>query len=81
VVAPQPWGVVTAKDKRLYVHVLNGPAQPYIFIPGLTQTVTRALRMNNHKVLKYKQQPEGLFIYLAEQPQNEMDTIIQLETR
>ncbi len=81
VVAPQPWGVVTAKEKRLYVHVLNNVAQPYIFIPGLTQKVTRALILNNQKVLKYKQQPEGVFIYLGEPLQNEMDTIIQLETR
>lgn len=77
-IAPQPWGVVTQKDKQLYVHILTMPQQPYIFIPGIKASVKTASLLNDNTAIKYKQQPEGLFIYLNTVKADAYDTIIKL---
>ncbi len=80
VVAPQPWGVVTAKNKTWYAHILQPVQQAYIFIPEVKQKVKKAMLMNS-KAVKFKQQPEGVFVYLDGVEQDSLDTIIQLETQ
>jgi alpha-L-fucosidase len=80
IIPPQPWGVVTAKNKTLYAHILQPVQQPYIFIPEVKQKIKKAILMNS-KGVKFKQQPEGLFVYLDDVPLDELDTIIQLETQ
>lgn len=78
-IAPQPWGVVTQKDKQLYVHILTmSQQQPYIFIPGLKVSIKAASLLNDNTAIKYKQQPEGLFIYLNTVKPDAYDTIIKL---
>ena len=81
IVPPQPWGVVTGKSKTLYVHVLSKNGQPYVFLPALKATVAKASRMGSGKAIKFKQQPEGVFIYLDDSELDEIDTIIQLDTK
>jgi alpha-L-fucosidase len=81
IVPPQPWGVVTSKGNMLYVHILNKMPESYIFIPGLQQKVNKASVIEGQKELKFKQQPEGVFIYIEGIKANEVDTIIRLETR
>lgn len=76
----QPWGLVTQKKKVLYAHVLNLPAQPYIFVPQLKAKVTQAVVLGSTKPVKYKQQAEGVFIYLDGVKKDAYDTIIQLNT-
>ena len=76
----QDWGVVTAKDKNAYVHILhkNSLQQPYLFIPSVTEKVNAAVLFSDKSTLKFKQQPEGLFIYLDGVKLDDIDTIIQL---
>lgn len=81
IIPPQPWGVVTAKDKALYVHLLNKIATSHLFIPNLQQKITKAVLMNGNKPLKFKQQPEGVFVYLTDVIPDDIDTIIRLETQ
>ena len=80
IVAPQPWGVITFKDKTLFVHVLNNNQQPYILIPSINKKLVRAFLLNGNKPLKIKQQQEGTFVYLDEADRDEVDTVIQIET-
>jgi alpha-L-fucosidase len=61
------------------VHLLKNVKQPYIFIPGLTFKVKTATLYNAGKKIKFKQLPEGCFIYLDDVEQDNVDTIIQLE--
>jgi len=75
---PQPWGVVTVRGKTLYAHITTAPAQPYIFIPQLKENVTKAVLLNGGSAVKFKQQPEGLFIYLDGVTMNAVDTIVKL---
>jgi alpha-L-fucosidase len=79
VVAPQPWGVVTQKGNVLYAHILNGVKGDYLFIPGLKQKISKANLFGDTGALKFKQQPEGLFVYLPNNASDNIDTIIQLQ--
>lgn len=76
---PQDWGVITAKDKTMFVHIIRQPAQPsYIFMPEFKGKIISASNMADKKSIKFKQLPEGTFIYLDGVKMDEIDTIIQL---
>jgi alpha-L-fucosidase len=78
IIAPQNWGVITAKDKKLFVHVLETPQQPYVFIPELKEKITTASVFPNGIITKFKQIPEGTFLYLNGGETDNIDTIIEL---
>jgi len=80
-VPPQDWGVVTAKDKRLFVHLLKGTGQPFIFIPGIRQKIVSAFLFGQDRPVRYRQQAEGVFVYLDGTDGNEPDTIVQLNCK
>jgi alpha-L-fucosidase len=80
-IKPQDWGVVTAKDKVLYVHVLKPVNDKYIFLPELTQKVVKAELFNGGGNIKFAQQKEGVFIYLDGVKQDDVDTIIKLTVK
>ncbi|TWJ01612.1 alpha-L-fucosidase [Mucilaginibacter frigoritolerans] len=79
-IAPQPWGVVTYKNKTLYAHVLNKPQQPYIFLPDVKAKITKVALFADGSSLKFKQQPEGVFVYINNIKPDAVDTIIELTT-
>lgn len=79
IVPAQEWGVVTGKDKTYFVHVLKRSGLPYIFVPQLKEKVLAASLMKDGSSVKFKQEPEGLFIYLDNKGADEMDTIIKLD--
>jgi alpha-L-fucosidase len=79
----QEWGVVTGKDKILYVHILrpgklNGS---YVFVPGVKANVSSAVAFQNKSTLKFRQVPEGIFVYLDGVAMDKTDTILQLNTQ
>ncbi|SEP11201.1 alpha-L-fucosidase [Mucilaginibacter gossypiicola] len=76
----QPWGVITQKDKNLYVHVMTLPQLPYVFIPQLKGKVTKAALLADGSAVKFKQQTEGVFVYLNGIATDPNDTIIKLTT-
>ena len=77
---PQDWGVVTSKVNTLYAHVLTMPAQDYIFIPSLKQKIVKVSVLANGNSLKFRQQPEGVFVYIKGIETDPYDTIIKLST-
>jgi alpha-L-fucosidase len=79
IIAPQDWGVVTGKDKLIFAHILKKPLQSYIFIPIVQQKINKVFLMINKKDLKFKQQPEGVFIYADGISWDDTDTVIQLQ--
>ncbi|MDF2431097.1 MAG: alpha-L-fucosidase [Mucilaginibacter sp.] len=79
-VAPQPWGVVTYKNKTMYAHVLNMPQQSYILLPGVKGKVSRVRLFADVVNIKYKQQPEGVFIYADNIKADAVDIIIEITT-
>ena len=81
IVRAQEWGVMTGRDKTRYVHVLNMPAGEYIFVQGFTGKVTGATSFDGNQKIRFKQIPEGLFIYLQGLPENAVDAIIELKVQ
>ncbi len=79
IIPPQDWGVITVKDKLIFAHVLDKPSTNYIFIPGVTQKINTVISYSDKKNLKFKQQPEGLFIYTDGLAWDDIDTIIQIQ--
>ena len=76
---PQDWGVITLKNKIMYVHILQQHLQhSYIFLPDFkTKIISATLKMDK-KNIRFKQMPEGTFIYLDGVREDDIDTIIQL---
>jgi alpha-L-fucosidase len=79
IIPPQEWGVVTTKDKLIFAHVLKRPSGNYIFVPGVQQKVKSVISFGDKKTLKFKEQPEGLFIYTEGIAWDDIDTIIQIQ--
>ena len=78
IMPPQEWGVVTLKDKTIFAHILKRPSGTYIFIPGVQQKVKDVVLFSDKKTLKFKQQPEGIFVYTDGITWDDIDTIIQV---
>ena len=78
-VAPQPWGVVTSRDKTWYVHILDRPSEKFLFIPAVKEKVLNAVLLNTNIQLKFKSQAEGVFIYLNNINMDDIDTIVRLD--
>lgn len=78
ILPPQEWGVVTAKDKSWFLHVLHQPFLPYIFIPQVAEKVKAVSLFKNQTGLKFKQVEEGVFVYIDASLYDEVDTVIQL---
>jgi alpha-L-fucosidase len=64
------------------MHILGKPENPaFIFIPELKEKISKGFLVNGQKEIKFRQQPEGTFIYLDGVMLDEIDTIIQLELK
>lgn len=81
IIAVQPWGTVTQKDKRLFVHILNAPRASYIFLPHLKEKIAVAKIFGTQQKLRFKQQPEGLFIFTDGMAMHPIDQIIELQEK
>ncbi|MES2109069.1 MAG: alpha-L-fucosidase [Bacteroidota bacterium] len=81
IIAPQQWGVITAKQNIVFAHILAAPTEDYILIPSLNQKVVKATVLGSDTPLKFKQQPEGVFVYIKDINVDPYDTIIKLNTK
>ncbi|WP_430933473.1 alpha-L-fucosidase [Saccharicrinis sp. 156] len=80
VTGAQEWGTITAKDKDLYVHILNPTYNDYIFIKNMDLKVLSAQTFDGQKI-KFKQIKEGVFLYPGEIDEDALDTIIKLKVK
>jgi alpha-L-fucosidase len=78
IIPSQEWGIVTAKNKKLFVHILKQPSGDYILLPRIEPKVATVQLFSSKQPLKWKQQPEGVFIYLTGTSLNETDEIIEV---
>jgi alpha-L-fucosidase len=77
-VAPQPWGVTTQKDGKIYVHVLNWE-DPLLALSGLPPI--RSAKLMNGTAVKYETAGGGLVLQIPKEARDSMDTIVVLEKR
>jgi alpha-L-fucosidase len=80
IMPPQDWGVVTGKNKTIYVHLLKDSTQP-ILITGIAGKVKSCQLMGTDKKVKYKQDKNGLTLNLDGIKLNDVDTIVEIETK
>ena len=79
---PQKWGVVTRKNKTLYVHILQVPLhENFILLPGLQDRIVTASMFKGKGPIKFKQTSEGVFLYPDVLKTDGIDTIVQIVTR
>lgn len=78
-IAPQEWGVSTQKQGTVYLHVLKIPSNNILFVPDYTAKTTTVTDFTSKKILKFKQIPEGLFVYLDTASNNDIDTIVEVK--
>ncbi|UMB61775.1 alpha-L-fucosidase [Lutibacter sp. A80] len=81
VVGSQDWGTITKKDKTLYVHILEAPQEPYIFISEFNEKITSATSFDGKTKIKFKQIKEGTFLYVDTKSINNIDEIIKLKIK
>ena len=82
IISPQKWGVITAKNKTLYIHIMEVPSnESYILIPELKEKIIAASLFSKGSKIKFKQTQEGTYIYLDGLKTDNTDTIIQLNTQ
>ncbi|MCC2670810.1 MAG: Alpha-L-fucosidase, partial [Armatimonadetes bacterium] len=79
-VQPQPWGVTTARGSRVYVHVLNWPADNQLALPGFSATV-RAARTFTGRRLTVRQSGPDTRIELPAGLKDPIDTILVLDVK
>lgn len=80
IMPPQDWGVVTSKDKKVYVHILKDSTQPVV-ISGIKGKIKSCKLMGINQEVKYKQDKNGVAINLDGIPLDSVDTIIEIETK
>jgi alpha-L-fucosidase len=81
IMPPQNWGVVTSKDKTIYIHILKDAGQTSIRIEGINDKIKSCRLMDTNQNVKFKQDKTGMTINLDGIALNDVDTIIQLETK
>ena len=82
IIPPQPWGVLTAKNKLYYAHIINLTGTPAsVFIPLAKEKISTASVFPGKEKLKIKQQPDGVVVYLDGVKLDSTDTVIQLEIK
>lgn len=79
IIPTQEWGVVTAKEKSVFLHVLKQIDADYIFVPFTKGKIKLANLYGTKSNIKFKQVEEGVFVYLKNVQQDPIDTIIQLD--
>lgn len=75
-VTPRTWGVTTQKGSKLYVHILSYKDK-VLYIPMEGHRIKNIISFEGKKKLKYKQDKEGVFVYLDEK-RDEIDTILEI---
>jgi len=81
VMAPQPWGVATAKGKMIYVHWLNNTDTKQLYLPGVKQRIKNATLLSEGTPVKFRQKGDGIYINIENIPVDAFNTIIQLEIK
>ena len=79
IIPAQEWGVVTAKENKLFVHILKSTQASFIFIPITDKKIISAKHFISGKSVQFKQVAEGVFIYLNTIQPDPINTVFQLE--
>ncbi len=75
-----PWGWVTQKGEKLYLHIFQWPEDQKLEIEGLKNTVKRAYMLVDKETnLKVQRNNNRLIISLPSEPENNINSVAVLE--
>jgi len=74
------WGVTTFKGNKIYVHILNWQDET-LTIPKLNKKVVSAKLFKDKSTLKFTENDFGVSIQIPKSKQDEIDTVVELETK
>ena len=77
-ISPRAWGVTTAKDNKVYLHILN-LEDNNLLIPDIGKKIKSVTLFSNGTKLKYKQDSYGTTISIPSEIIDDIDTIITIE--
>ncbi len=80
IMPPQDWGVVTSKDKTVFVHLLKNPMQPALTVEGIPGKIKSCTVLNSNNSVKYKQDKQSVAINLDDITYGEPDIVIEIKT-
>jgi alpha-L-fucosidase len=80
-IGPQPWGVNTQKDKKIYLHLFKAPDTNSIQLPAMKEKVKQVTVLGTDLKVKYKQQKDGITISTEGVVIDGTDTIILVELK
>lgn len=80
VVPAKDWGVVTAKGKSIFVHILKDSGLSTLVIEGIQGKVKDCRLMGTDQKVKFKQAKTGLTLNLEGIKFDDIDTIIEVHT-
>jgi alpha-L-fucosidase len=78
-IKPQPWGVTTQKDGRIYMHLLNWPGE-LIHLPELPGEIEKVYTLTGGTA-RVHQTERGLDLYVDQAIWDEIDTIVVLQLK
>ena len=77
-IAPGPWGVSTAKQDVVYLHVLDWNGR-VLALPSLNRKVATARLLRNQALVPFEMNDDALLVTLPARPDSLIDEIVVLE--
>jgi len=75
---PAAWGVSTRKDKQIFVHVVEWPAEGPLTLPSIPAKIVSAKVLTGGTV-EFKQDDKGITLSVPAANRQEIDTIVVLD--
>ena len=79
VIAPQPWGVVTAKGNVWYTHVMKMPADRKVTIPVGNKKLKHAELLDGNVKVSFKQHKGTVILFLEKAVPDSLDNVVKLK--
>jgi alpha-L-fucosidase len=78
-IAPRPWGVSTAKERKIYLHILDWP-DTALAIPRLPRPIRKASLLVSGRPAGFKEIDQGHLLSLPLEGRDPLNTVVVLET-
>lgn len=78
VIGAQTWGVVTAKDKIWYAHILTMPKNRQVVMPTENKKIKGAVLLDGNEKVKFKQNKTEVTLFLDNAPSGSLDNVVKL---
>lgn len=78
-IAPQPWGVMTNKPGKLYLHIFHRPHDGKLLVPDFSAKASKAYLLAGKKPLTLRQQGKDVTIHLPAALPDGRNTVVVLE--